>query len=185
MAKSRRWTLDEVETLQAQLKGLESPEIKEKKAKVNPPPKKIICYKDYDYIIGIDTGVNTGFAIWSVKEKILVEVKTYKIHTVLDILRCNRYDNILVRVEDARLRTYIPRQKNEKAERGRAQGAGSVKRDAMIFEDFLKDNGFDYEMVAPKNNKTKMSAEHFQKVTGWVHKCSEHARDGAALCIGF
>lgn len=186
MAKNRRWTAEEAECIKAQLNGLESPVMNEKKIKDKPPIVRTpIDYKKYEYVIGVDTGVNTGFAVWSIDEKKLIDVKTYKIHEALHRLRLARYDSIFVRVEDARLRKYVPKQKNEKAERGRAQGAGSVKRDAIIWEDFLKGNGIDYEMVAPKNNKTKMSAEYFQKVTGWMHKTSEHARDASNLCLGF
>lgn len=92
---------------------------------------------------------------------------------------------VFVRVEDARQRTWVPWQKNEKAERGKREGAGSVKRDAKIWEDFLTDLGVPFEMVPPKNNKTKVSAEYLKQLTGYTGTTSKHARDAAMLVIGF
>lgn len=96
----------------------------------------------------------------------------------------NHTNHVFIRVEDARLRKWIPYQKNEKAEAGRREGAGSVKRDAKIWEDFLTDIGADFEMVAPKNNKTKVTAAFFKKLTGYQGKTNEHERDAAMLVVG-
>lgn len=92
--------------------------------------------------------------------------------------------SVFIRVEDARLRKWIPQQKTETAERGRREGAGSVKRDAQIWEEFLNANDIPHEFVAPKNNKTKMSADYFRKISGWIGQTNSHARDAAALVIG-
>lgn len=91
---------------------------------------------------------------------------------------------VFVRVEDARKRKWVPWQENEKAERGKREGAGSVKRDAIIWEDYLEELGVDYEMVAPKDNKTKLTAEAFKAVTKHDGITSEHARDAAMLVFG-
>lgn len=143
--------------------------------------------KIYKYYIGIDSGVNTGFASWHKPQKKLLQVETVLIHQAMQTIRTMHAENpgeIFVRVEDARLRKVIPRQKNEKAERGRAAGAGSVKRDASIWEGFLIDIGVDYEMVAPKDNRTKMDAKLFKKITGWQERTNEHSRDAAWLVYG-
>lgn len=141
--------------------------------------------KQYDFLIGIDCGVNTGFAVYSKIDKKIVEIDSYKIHYALTRITYWSKFSILVRVEDARLRTWIPQQKNEKAERGRREGAGSVKRDATIWQDFLEDSGIDFEMVAPKHNKTKIGADYFKKVTGYTSQTNQHARDAAMLVYGF
>lgn len=137
-------------------------------------------------IIGIDCGVKTGLCVWSTKRKQIEQLLTMPIHQAMDVVKTWKEfpGDIFVRVEDARLRKWIPRQKNEKAERGRREGAGSVKRDAKIWEDFLTDMGIPFEMVAPKNNKTKVDAEYFKKLTGWTKQTSEHARDSAMLVVG-
>ena len=149
----------------------------------------IAIMKKAQYIIGVDTGTNTGFAIYDTSIKKLTKVDTIKAHELIwfigKLKENKELDLYHFRIEDARLRTWIPRQKNEKAERGRAAGAGSVKRDASIIEDCLKDAAASYEMVAPKSNKTKIDAEYFKKVTSWYNKTSEHSRDAAMLCFGY
>ncbi|MFT3704684.1 MAG: hypothetical protein QM802_20130 [Agriterribacter sp.] len=143
--------------------------------------------KKYRFYIGIDCGVNTGVAKWDRDHKRLTIVKTVTILEAIEIVKDafeREPGSVLVRVEDARLRTWIPKQKNEKAERGRREGAGSVKRDAGIWQEFLEMKSIPHEFVAPKNNKTKMTAEYFKTVTGWQGSTNSHSRDAAALVIG-
>lgn len=143
--------------------------------------------KKYKYYIGIDTGANTGFAVWFRDKKELMCVDAIKIHIAMDrvfILNKANPGLIFVRVEDARLRKWIPRQKDAKTESGRREGAGSVKRDASIWEDFLKDLGIDYEMVAPKDNKTKVDAVYFKRLTGYQGSTNGHGRDAGMLVFG-
>lgn len=140
--------------------------------------------------IGIDTGVHTGFAVYDGKEKELQSVGCEKIHVVMNLVKdimnivLEKGDNIRVRVEDARKRTWYGFH-TAKQDRARLQGAGSVKRDAQIWEDFLTDLCIDFEMVAPRNNATKLTAESFRKLTGWTGKTNEHGRDAAMLVYGF
>jgi hypothetical protein len=146
-----------------------------------------VNYKLYQFIIGIDCGVSTGIGIWSRREKKLKGVATGMIHEAMNVVMSYRdlYQHIFVRVEDARQRTWIPNEKNIKERVGRAKGAGSVSRDAKIWEDFLTDNKIPFEMVAPKNNKTKMDADTFKKYTQWEEVTNEHGRDAAMLCFGY
>lgn len=134
------------------------------------------------YYLGIDTGVNTGVAMWDKKDRRLKFVETMPIHKAM-VLLMNMTDEDLadlhIRVEDARKRKWFGNSGKEKL-----QGAGSVKRDAKIWEDFLTDIGASFEMVAPKQNKTKLDADDFKKLTGWKERCSSHARDAAMLVFG-
>lgn len=136
--------------------------------------------------VGIDTGVHTGYAVYDSRIQQLTAVGTDKIHNVMQIVLdyANKGIGMKVRVEDARKRTWYGFH-TAKQDRARLQGAGSVKRDAQIWEDFLTDLGVDFEMVAPKNNATKLTAESFRKLTGWVGKTNEHGRDAAMLVYGF
>lgn len=137
----------------------------------------------YNFYIGIDCGTMTGFAVWYKFEKKLVQVKTVKIHAAMqEVLGYNRGTNgrIFVRVEDARKRTWFGNSGREQL-----QGAGSIKRDAVIWEDFLIDCKIPFEMVAPKHNRTKIEAEYFKKLTGWSARTSVHGRDAAMLVYGF
>jgi hypothetical protein len=136
--------------------------------------------KKYKYYIGIDPGVNTGVAVWNREDKYFELITTLPIHAAMKIIKDSDCDNTLVRIEDARLRKWFGDRSNAKL-----QGAGSVKRDCSIWESMLKDYGFNYQLVAPKNNKTKMSAEKFKLTTGYNGSTSEHARDAAMLVFGF
>ena len=143
---------------------------------VDAPGKPIL-------VIGIDTGVQTGFACWNTLSRQLLYVETVKIHqAMVKVQQLYKAANaqILVRVEDARKRKFFGNTGREKL-----QGAGSVKRDAVIWEDFLSEHGIRFEMVAPKNNATKMDADYFRKITGWPERTSNHARDAAMLCWGW
>src|SRR5580765_684237 len=89
--------------------------------------------------------------------------------------------DILVRIEDARLRKWIPQEKDIQQRIGRAKGAGSVSRDAKIWEDFLTDLNIDFELVPPKKGMTKYNAASFNRLTKYEGKTSSHARDAALL----
>jgi hypothetical protein len=134
-------------------------------------------------VIGIDVGVNTGISIWDTEQKRLTMCESGMVHQALSLVEFmfRKDSDLYVRVEDARKRKWIPK------DRGREvlQGAGSVKRDSKIWEDFLTDLKIPHEMVAPKNNRTKMKADYFSKVTGYTGKTNEHARDSAMLCFQF
>ena len=137
-------------------------------------------------LIGIDTGVHTGFAVYDTDLKALIYVKEYPIHRAMDLVK-RMFDDgsdIKVRFEDARKRTWFGYH-TAKEDRARLQGAGSVKRDCQIWEDYLTDLRIPFEMVAPKNNATKLTAEQFRRITGYDGKTNEHGRDAAMLVYGF
>jgi hypothetical protein len=137
------------------------------------------------YLIGIDTGTVTGLCVWNKQEKFIRFLSSMPIHKAFnDVLFYHQNGGAFVRIEDARLRKWIPKQKTETAERGRREGAGYVKAHAQIWEEFLKDHGIPYELVAPKNNKTKVTADYFKKLTGWTGQTNEHTRDAGMLVVG-
>jgi hypothetical protein len=139
----------------------------------------------YRYYIGVDCGVQTGLAIWDSADKKFYLLESVKIHTALQHVsewhKAFARSGVMVRIEDARQRKMIPWEKDEKAERGRREGAGSVKRDAKIWDDFLADLGIDYEMIAPKDNVTKVTQDFFRMATGHQAVTNEHERDAGML----
>ena len=132
--------------------------------------------------VGIDTGVNTGFAVWDSKQRSLLQVCSLPIHKAMERVRSlyDEYkagigDKVIVRVEDPRQRTWFGTERmSREMERKKLQGVGSVKR-----------LGVEYEMVAPKRNVTKLTQERFKALTGWQKQTNEHGRDGAMLVYGF
>lgn len=133
--------------------------------------------------IGIDTGVHTGFAVWHSDTKYLAEVSTMTITQAMErvkmIADIRGKDNIRLFIEDARQRKWFGNAGREKL-----QGAGSVKRDSRIWEDWCREQGLQYRMVAPKNNRTKLTVSQFKLLTKWTGATSEHARDAALLVFG-
>ena len=132
--------------------------------------------------IGIDTGVNTGVAVWQDGELLAVESMT-----ITQAMRfIQDFDNkrgiVKLYIEDAR--KWIGFHGKTKATQARLQGAGSVKRDAAIWEDWCKENGYEVVFVKPMGKGLKKSAEDFKRITGWKGRTNEHARDAAMIVYG-
>ncbi len=139
--------------------------------------------KTYKYAIGIDTGVHTGFAVWDTEDQRLLSCKTMKIDVAMETIReiWEAGYSILVIVEDARLRKFF---KGEDMA-SKQQGAGSIKRDAKIWEDYLTRLRIDFKLVNPTSRKTKITSEYFKKISKFEGRTSEHARDAAMLVLGY
>lgn len=127
--------------------------------------------------IGIDPGVNTGIAVWDSRTKQFESVVNMTIAKALGTCSMyrNAYPSTQIFMEDARLRKWFG-----KSGREQLQGAGSIKRDCGIWEEVFPD----IVKVAPKNNRTKLDAATFAKITGWKDRTSVHARDAAMLVYG-
>lgn len=142
-----------------------------------PAAQRNALHKPEIYI-GIDCGVNTGVAVWNALTKKFIVVKAVMIHQAFEIVKywhgCNR---VFVIVEDAR-------QVKFKTSNVKAQGAGSVKRDASIWEGFLKDHGIRCDFVRPNKAITKLTSDQFKASTGWEGSTNSHNRDAAMLVLG-
>lgn len=139
-------------------------------------------------IIGVDPGVNTGFAKWDRVTQQLLTVSTMKIHMAMKAVEYARDSGNLHMVvfEDARLRKWHGHADARMARSGAGirEGVGSVKRDCSIWQDFLSDLGVPFLQLKPAPGTTKWDAERFERVTGWTGRTSNHARDAACLVIG-
>lgn len=140
------------------------------------------------YWIGIDPGTKTGFAVWDSDKRQFVEMDTKSISAaLLDALRYAANfgrDNVTIVMEDARKRVWLPREKDISEYRGKLMGAGSVKRDCSIWEEFCREEDIRLVLVPPRKGATKWDADYFKKVTGWDGRTSNHARDAALLVFG-
>lgn len=132
-------------------------------------------------LIGIDTGVNTGFAVAADRGNggELEQVESLSITQAMEKVKALieewEISNVCLYIEDARKRTWFT------GGREKSQGVGSVKRDAQIWEDWCKEQGFKFVMIHPAANATKKKATDFKRMTGWVGRTNEHARDAAML----
>jgi len=132
-------------------------------------------------LIGIDTGVNTGIAVWNRHERKLVMVKSLMIHQAMEYILTLDYFSTFILVEDARKATHG---RNSATDKSKLQGAGSVKRDAKMWEDFLTDKAIPFEMIRPNRATTKLDAPTFRAITGWEEQTNQHGRDAAMIVFG-
>ena len=131
------------------------------------------------YLIGVDPGVKTGFAIWDTKDKQFIEISTLRVweffEAISDIHHEFDQTDYKIVIEDARMRG---------VHASRAQGAGWVKVLSGQYEEYCRSLGFAVEMRRP-HRTSKMSAETFKNITKYKQRTSNHARDAAMLVFGF
>ena len=131
--------------------------------------------------IGIDPGTDTGVAVWDTREKRFLSLATMPIHRALALVYdYHLHNDTEVVFEDARLRKWFGYGDTS----AKAQGAGSVKRDCSIWEDFCKDFGIHYRLGNPGDCPTIVEKSYFEMISGWKGRTSEHSRDAAMLVIG-
>lgn len=132
-------------------------------------------------VIGIDPGVNTGYAVWDADARQLLAVTSRRIDEAMQMVSRAHQSRTLHHVvfEDARLRKWLGIKGREAL-----QGAGSIKRDCTIWAEFLGAHGIAYRAVAPQAGATKWTAQAFERLTGWTGRTNEHGRDAAMLVYG-
>ena len=135
--------------------------------------------------IGIDPGTHTGLAVWDSDYKRFSLVATVSLwEALLEVSNQGSRHPVTVVFEDARERKWLPAERNNSEYRGKLMGAGAVKRDSAIWQEFLNDNNIPYQRKAPAKGLTKWSEDSFKKLTGWKGRTSNHARDAALLVWG-
>lgn len=135
--------------------------------------------KEYDYMIGIDPGINVGYATWFVEDKLLCYVTSESLFKIFEwIAGLNQTHSIKVRIENPN--TWIGF-KGQKRESFRLQGAGAVKQSYKHIIEFLEHHKIDYEPVRLQGSMKKLSAARFKELTGYTDRTNEHGRDAAML----
>ena len=138
--------------------------------------------------IGIDCGTNTGLAVWDSDAQRFDRLETVQLHQALSFVLHSYFEKdregLTVVFEDARQRTWFPKERNLSEYRGRLMGAGYVRRDSAIWEEFLTFYGIPFHAVPPQKGATKWTAQQFAALTRWTGKTSEHSRDAALLVWG-
>lgn len=134
--------------------------------------------------IGIDPGTETGIGVIVGKD---ITLKTVKIHEAMKFIEdLVHEDRVHIRVEDARKRKWFGMNSDSKK-----QGAGSVKRDCTIWEDFLTDlekqtDGLlTFEMIHPVKGSTKLDSKRFNMITGFTGRSNQHSRDALMLVFNY
>jgi len=143
------------------------------------------------YVIGIDGGVNTGFAVYDRNSRKLVEIKTYSFWEAIEALESWMDDcgisGIEVWIEDveAHSPTFYRGAKGSAVQNRISQSVGRNKRDCQLLKEWLERKGVVFYSIPPtKQSMTKLNAETFKTYTGWNERTSQHGRDAAMLVFG-
>ena len=139
--------------------------------------------KTIRWVIGIDPGKNTGFAVYDIERGELRELTTVDFWTV--------YHKVLNTYSSTTAAIYIEVPKTKHVFQKKATGdsqmqrqavnIGSVIREAELLAEGLERVGY---TVTRKHPQGKVSAERFESYTGWTGRSNEHTRDAAMLCYG-
>lgn len=137
-------------------------------------------------VVGIDPGMNTGIAVWNTTTRQFDDIITVGIVAAMDYLNeLSFHRGIgLVVFEDARQRKWIPRERDIRAMKGRAMGAGSVKRDCAIWQEWCERRNIQFIATRPRTGMTKLTDAYFRGLSGYDRRTNNHGRDAAMLVIG-
>lgn len=133
--------------------------------------------------IGIDPGTKTGIAILIEGQYEIISTKTIiEAMEYVKFISVGDYSEIEIHIENPNLRKWH----KEKDISHKAQGAGSIKRDYAIWEEFCKLHGIKMVDVAPQSIGSTFDNEAiFKQATGWQGRTSQHARDAAKIVFRF
>lgn len=147
------------------------------------------------FIIGIDGGIHTGFAVWDTEEKTFTHISTTNFWDVFNLIEeflihitalCAGYpqNKIVIYVEDPAQNKPVWRRHGMKDHeyQKKCQSVGGVKRETTLLIEGLRIKGYEVKAIRPqKGSHTKMKADAFKKLTKYEGRTSEHGRDAAML----
>jgi hypothetical protein len=142
---------------------------------------------DARFRVGIDPGVQTGFAVYDQSSRRLVEAQTSDFWSVYEMVRARfsvEDTEVFVECPGLHARVVFNRLGGERVAARRERIAGNVgsnRREATLMVEGLRRAGFRVEEVKPRQRK--WTAEEFLRRTGYENRTSEHARDAARLIV--
>ena len=175
-------------------KSLYAPKRKTKRKRVvsasSTGESQLVSIRKYSVVIGIDPGTHTGITVYNCDSKEYVHCETLMIHQAIfkiqSLIDMSLFPKgLLIIVEDSR---------NISGPNEKKLGAGSIRRDCSIWEDYLTElvkktsKDINFLFIRPTNNKyLKMDADtcaKYAKYT-WTKMPSEHARDSATYLFKY
>lgn len=161
-----------------------------KPAGVNPKP--FSPAKLYNIYLGVDPGINTGFAVWNAPAQKLLEVKTVNfwgcITHITQYMNLYGASEICLVIEDVigNRPTFHHNATGAKQREKISQNVGGNKRDCQLIIEYCEMHGIKVVRKVPgRGGSTKLKDEPFKKLTKWEGKTSNHARDAAMLVYGW
>lgn len=140
--------------------------------------------------IGIDPGVQVGWAVWDSKEKKFKKYHTLNFWDCITSIQSYTYypTEFKVILEDPNLnkpvfnKPGVNPDAKQKAYLRIAQNIGSNKRDAQLIHEFCIENQIPIQTVKPSTEK--WDAVTLKKITGIDERTSQHVRDAIKLVYG-
>lgn len=143
--------------------------------------------------IGIDAGVNTGFAQWNTDKNEFDGILTLtfweaitKLEQIQELEQFIPEDRKMhVYLEDPNVNkpTFFHKATASRVREKISQNVGSNKRDAQLIAEFCRYRSIKITLVPP-NRKGKMKPEAFKQISNYKGKTSQHGRDAALLVLG-
>lgn len=134
-------------------------------------------------VIGIDPGKQTGYAVYSMTERRLVQVLTTDFWAAYNRVRQWTLQDVhlvVVEVPDSR-HVWHGSAGSEKANQRMGLHVGMAIREGELMVEGLRRSGYNVHTANPRG---KVDAARFAQFTGWTARTSQHARDAALLCYG-
>lgn len=137
-----------------------------------------------DIAIGIDPGVDTGFAVWSRLDSKFIELSTLTFWTAYDRITQYAAGEVELFIENPNSqRAMYARTDGIEHQRRRervASNIGSNRREASLLIERLQALGYRVTAVSPYRAR-KWDAEQFKRYTGYEGSTSQHVRDAGRL----
>ena len=140
--------------------------------------------KRVDTVIGIDTGVKTGFSAWSKKDSSFSLITTLNFWSVYDHCLAYPKDTTKIIIEQSTTSHIWGGRLRGKSPAACAKLGGDVARPHLMAE--LLENrltGMGYYVIKQKPSNTKMNAAAFKRLTGYEGRTNEHTRDSGIIAF--
>ena len=129
-------------------------------------------------ILGIDPGANTGVAHIVGGE--LIKLQTIAPHEIERTLREAAPDRVVF--EDSRLQSHVWTTSTSKAAASKmARNLGEIDAWCKLIVAVCERLDIPSHGISPLGKGHKMSADQFERITGWTGRSNQHERDGAMV----
>lgn len=142
--------------------------------------------KKPQYVVGIDPGTKTGYAVYNRETKSISEMATLDFWSVYKrVLEYFEPHGVIVMVEvpkHSRLHEYQDEKTGDRLREKIAGDVGGIAREARLLADGLELAGYQVRRVVP--SRSKWTAKDLQQRTRITARTNEHVRDAISLCYG-
>ena len=136
------------------------------------------------FYVGIDTGKNTGLAVWDSEKKRFDLIKPCDFHDCIYAIVGNyppRYTVIRVELSQTKAVWHKGKRTDMKKNNTIAVNVGMVRRESELMLEMLTMAGY---KVIPVKPSGKIDANVFEKITGYKGRTNQHTRDAAMMVYG-